>query len=76
MPLPITARNLTDEAQTVNTNLTNISAAIAALPNPPLEADLPDIIQIVADLNSAAQIMQGIVDQVLVVLSTTRIGSQ
>lgn len=73
MPLSILARELVTEAETLNTDLTSISAAIAALPNPPLEADLPDIVQIVSDLNTAATTMQGIVTQTLIVISTTRI---
>lgn len=73
MPLPVTALNLTDEAETINTNLAAVSTAIDALPDPPLEADLPDIVQIVADLNTAAQSLQAIVAEILTVLSTTRV---
>jgi hypothetical protein len=73
MPLPTSARDLVDDAQVISNDLTAISAAIAALPATPLEADLPDIVQIVADLNSAATAMQGIVAEVLTVLSTTRV---
>ena len=73
MPMPISASELIADAETLNTDLTAISTAIAALPGTPLEADLPDIVQIVADLNTAAQAMQAIVAQVLTVISTTRI---
>ena len=72
MPVPSLDDPITD-AETVSTNLTAVSAAIAALPATPLEADLPDIVQIVADLNTAAQAMQVIVAQVLTMISTTRV---
>lgn len=73
MPLPILATDLINEAETVSTNLAAVSTAITALPATPLEADLPDIVQIVADLNTAAQALQVIVAQILTILSTTRI---
>lgn len=73
MPLPFLATTLINEAETVGTNLEAVSTAIAALPATPLEADLPDIVQVVTDLNTAAQTLQGIVAQILTILSTTRI---
>ena len=73
MPLPIAAQELITDAEGVATDLTAITAAIAALPDPPLEADLPDIVQIATLLNNAAQAIQAIVAQTLTVISTTRI---
>lgn len=73
MPLPNLALDLIIEAETVSTNLEAVSTAIAALPPTPLEADLPDIVQIVADINVAATGLQAIVAQILTILSTTRI---
>jgi len=72
MPLPSVDDIITD-VEAVNTGLTDVAAALAALPATPLEADLPDIVQIVADLNTAAANLQAVVAQVLTVLSTTRI---
>lgn len=72
MPIP----SLDDpiaEAATLSTEFTAIAAAIAALPATPLEADLPDIVSIVADLNTSTQTMRAIVAQVLTIISTTRI---
>lgn len=73
MPLPSLDQPITGNDD-VGTDLTNIVGALAALPNPPLEADLPAIIAIVADLNAAAAALQAVMSQILVVLSTTRVG--
>lgn len=76
MPIPISAGELIADAEALSTDLDAVSAAISALPATPLEADLPDIVQIVADINTAAQTMQAIVASVLTIISTTRINSQ
>lgn len=73
MPLPSTALGLQPAAEEILTGLEGVNTALAALPETPLEADLPDIVQIVADLNTQATALQGIVVQVLAVLSTTRV---
>lgn len=73
MPIPNLEATIAD-AETVATDLTAVATAIAALPATPVEADLPDIVQIVADLNMATQTVQSVVAQVLAVISTTRIG--
>jgi predicted trehalose synthase len=72
MPLPSVGDFQTD-AEAVGTDLAAVSVAIAGLPATPLEADLPDIVQIVADLSTAAAALQDVVSQILGVLSTTRI---
>lgn len=72
MPLPSLDQSIT-EVGDVGTSLAGVTTAIAALPATPLEADLPDIVKIVADLNTAAITLQGVVSQVLTVLSTTRV---
>lgn len=76
MPLPHRSLELLADAEVIDTELAAVSTAIAALPATPLEADLPDIVQIVNDLNSAAQSLQVIVAQILGVLSTTRVNQQ
>lgn len=73
MPIPSLETSI-DNAADVATELSAINTAIAALPATPLEADLPDIVQIVDDLNNAATALQGIVTQILTTISTTRIG--
>lgn len=72
MPLPSLDNPIAD-TEAVGTELEAIATAVAALPATPLEADLPDIVQIVADLGTAAASLQIIVSQILTVLSTTRI---
>lgn len=72
MPLPSLDDTISD-ATTVGTDLGAITTAIAALPATPHEADLPAIVTIVADLNTAALAFQSIVTQILTSLSTTRI---
>lgn len=74
MPFPALEDPIAD-ADAVASDLTTITAALDALPATPLEADLPDIVQIVTDLNGAAVAMQAIVAQILTTLSTTRINS-
>lgn len=73
MPLPQTARMLESDVTEVGTQLTAVATALSALPATPLEADLPDIVQIVADLGTSAEALQSIVAQILTVLSTTRV---
>lgn len=73
MPIPTSASELSADAETVSTGLSAISDAIAALPATPLEADLPDIVQIVADLATSAAALQAIVDSLITILATTRI---
>lgn len=75
MPLP-SVETFQADAEVVATDLAAVTTAIAALPATPLEADLPDIVQIVADLSTAAAALQGIVSQILVVLSTTRVSQR
>lgn len=59
MPLPQSARELSADLEDVQT-------AIDALPSTPLEADLPDIVAIVASL-------QVITTTIASILATTRI---
>lgn len=73
MPLPIKSVDLQNETVTIGNDLTAVDTAIAALPATPLEADLPDIVQIVADLNTAAQALRGVVAEILSILTTTRV---
>lgn len=73
MALPRSAKELAAELETVGTSITAVDNAIAALPATPLEADLPDIVQVVADLSAATASLKTIVDTVAVILSTTRI---
>lgn len=73
MPIPSLDTPITDVDQ-AGVDLGAITTALAALPGTPLEADLPDIVAIVASLNAVAATLQGVVSQVLTVLSTTRVG--
>lgn len=73
MPLPSLVYGLQADAEVIETNLAAVTTAIAALPATPLEADLPDIVQIVADLNSAAESLRVVVASILTILSTTRV---
>lgn len=53
MPLPRELETVEGDVNDIsNTALPALQTAIAALPATPLEADLPDIVQIVADLKS------------------------
>lgn len=71
MPLP---RNDFDIALgDISGELTDLDTAISALPATPVEADLPDIVQIVADLRTTTANLKAVVDSVAVVLKTTRI---
>lgn len=73
MPLPSIALGLQPAAEEIVTDLEAIGTALDALPATPLEADLPDIVQIVKDLKNTSTAIQTIVTQVLGILSTTRI---
>lgn len=73
MALPESARDLPDQVTSVGNELADISTAIEALPPTPVEADLPDIVQIVADLTATTSSLQAICTTVATILSTTRI---
>lgn len=72
MPIPSLDDTII-QVDEVSTDLGAVTTALAALPATPLEADLPDIVAIVSDLNSAATSLQAVVASMLTVLSTTRI---
>lgn len=73
MPLPESARDLPTDVAAVGVELAAVDTALAGLPGTPLEADLPDIVQIVADLSTASTNLQAIVTTITNILSTTRI---
>lgn len=73
MPISSVVLGLQPAAEEIAVQLEGVSTAIAALPATPLEADLPDIVQIVANLTTQAEALQSIVTQILSVISTTRI---
>lgn len=73
MPLPREARELETNLDSVQSQMEGVATSIAALPATPLEADLPDIVQVVADLADTAAALKVVVDTIANVLATTRI---
>lgn len=55
------------------TELGNINSSIAALPATPVEADLPDIVAIVASLSETATTLNTLVKDITNLVRTTRI---
>lgn len=72
MPMPKSVSELHDQLADVQTQVEAVDTALAALPGTPLEADLPDIVQIVADLTSTTTALKSIVDTIATVIATTR----
>lgn len=73
MPLPEAARSLEPDLIVVQGQLEAVATSIAALPATPVEADLPDIVQVVADLADTAAALKVVVDTIANVLATTRV---
>lgn len=73
MPLPSAGRELPAEITSVGNELADIETALGGLPATPLEADLPAIVQIVADLQTATSNLRAAVDKIGAILSTTRV---
>lgn len=73
MPLPEAARDLPVSLAEAQAMLDAIDTSIAALPPVPVEADLPDIVQVVADVSAAVASLKAIVDTIATILGTTRI---
>lgn len=73
MPTP---RALLDADATLTTaasDLSDVASAIAALPSTPLEADLPDIVAIVASLNTITTTLNETVGTALNAIAKVRI---
>lgn len=73
MPLPEKLRNVTQELIVVENDLTATQTAIDALPATPLEADLPDIVAIVASLKSITDGLLTQVQEFISLVSKTRV---
>lgn len=73
MPIPKEARTLIDDVADIETAVTAVDTAIAALPATPLEADLPDIVQIVADISAVAASLRAAVATLTSIVATVRI---
>lgn len=73
MPLPEAAKEIPADIAAVQTSIDAVDTAIAGLPATPLEADLPDIVQIISDLSAAATSLRTVVDSIATILATTRV---
>lgn len=73
MPTPLTFSQAETDLAVLGSDLSNISAAIAALPATPLEADLPNIVAIVSSLNTAATTLSNTVANITSAIARTRI---
>lgn len=73
MALPQATKELPNEVAAVDAELADIDTAIAALPATPVEADLPDIVNIVVAIKAASTNLNSIMNTIVTVLSTTRI---
>jgi hypothetical protein len=73
MPLPEAANDLPSVTAAIEATLGVVETGLAALPATPVEADLPDIVQIVADLHAAASELRAAMATVATILSTTRV---
>lgn len=73
MPLPTNIKVALEDVATTRTNISNILTAIDALPDPPLEADLPDIVAIVASLQATSDTLAGAVEDLINLIKTTRL---
>lgn len=73
MALPRDVRLLRDDLTAISSNLSNVQTALENLPAVPLEADLPDIVAIVANLKTVTDDLTTSVDNLIATLSKVRI---
>lgn len=73
MPLPKAIAEAQSDLVTLEGNITAIEGAITALPATPLEADLPDIVAIITDLQAAANTLNSTVAAALEAIGRVRI---
>lgn len=73
MALPRDVRLLRDDLTAISSNLSNVQTALENLPAVPLEADLPDIVAIVASLKTVTDDLTTSVDSLVNTLSKVRI---
>jgi len=73
MALPRDVRLLRDDLTAISSNLSNVQTALENLPAVPLEADLPDIVAIVASLKTVTDDLTTSVDSLVDTLSKVRI---
>lgn len=73
MALPRDVRLLRNDLTAISSNLSNVQTALENLPAVPLEADLPDIVAIVASLKTVTDDLTTSVDSLVDTLSKVRI---
>ena len=73
MPLPKEGRLTRQEIIDMETELAAVDVKLAALPATPVEADLPDIVEIVADIQVVATSLRSAMETMANILATTRI---